>query len=176
VTASSVQVRGDRIAALQTNHGALLDLPQSQIKGHIIATEPTDVRLPGTVDPFGSQIEDGRLLCGGTFDEGDDSLEIRAGPVAELWSELSGGLPRLHGTRISHQWACFRPAHPDRLPVIDRVPGLSNAWLTSGHFRTGILMAAATGTCLVDWIRTGQRPDLVAAFGVDRLLALKAQP
>jgi glycine/D-amino acid oxidase-like deaminating enzyme len=42
--------------------------------------------------------------------------------------------------------------------VIDRVPGLANAWLTSGHFRTGILNAPATAAVLARWIAGGEQP------------------
>ena len=48
----------------------------------------------------------------------------------------ASALPALRRVSVSHQWCCFRPRHPDGRPVIDQVPGLSNAWLTSGHFRT----------------------------------------
>ena len=67
-----------------------------------------------------------------------------------------------------HAWCCFRPTTADEQPVIDRVPGTENAWVTCGHFRTGILMAAATAHTLAQWIATGQRPDAVASFGLAR--------
>jgi glycine/D-amino acid oxidase-like deaminating enzyme len=53
-------------------------------------------------------------------------------------------LAQLTGLRAADQWCCVRPWHPDGCPVIDQVPGLGNAWLTSRHFRTGILMAPVT--------------------------------
>jgi len=187
VEARGVRMTGDRIEAVLTSHGELtpatvifgtglaptldglrLEVPQTEVKGHMLATEPTDVHLPGTVDPYGTQIEDGRLIRGGDFTEAYASRDIDQDMIAEHWKGLVGGYPGLQKTRVSHQWCCFRPAHPDRLPVIDRVPGVANAWLTSGHFRTGILMAAGTGRALAEWIASGQRPALVAAFGIDR--------
>ena len=36
------------------------------------------------------------------------------------------------------------------------MPGLDNAWLTSGHFRTGILNAPATAAVLTRWIAAGE--------------------
>jgi glycine/D-amino acid oxidase-like deaminating enzyme len=88
-----------------------------------------------------------------------------------MWRDLETAWPVVQGIQISHQWACFRPAHPDRLPVIDRVEGVDNAWLTSGHYKTGILMAPATGQALASWISTGQRPRNVATFSADRFVA-----
>src|SRR5215207_3472018 len=152
--------------------GLRLELPQREVKGHMLASEPTNVSLPGTVNPFGTQIEDGRLITGGDFSGDDPSREPQPDIIAEHWDALVAGVPGLRGTHISHQWCCFRPAHPDRLPIIDRVPGVSNAWLTSGHFRTGILMAAATGRALAEWIDSGERPALVSAFGIDRFSSM----
>jgi glycine oxidase len=190
VEASGITLIDDRLSAVMTNHGEIepgtvvfatglaprleglsLEVPQTEVKGHMLATEPTDVRLPGTVDPYGTQIEDGRLISGGDFTEDFVNRAVQPEILAQRWAGLVEGFPALQQTRVSHQWCCFRPAHPDRLPVIDRVPGVPNAWLTSGHFRTGILMAAATGRSLAEWITSGRRPDLVAAFNVDRLLS-----
>ena len=55
------------------------------------------------------------------------------------------------GRRAAYQWCCFRPWHPDGFPVIDQLPGLGNAWLTAGHFRTGILMAPVTAQLITRW-------------------------
>jgi len=48
------------------------------------------------------------------------------------------------------------------------VPGLSNAWLTSGHFRTGILMAPITAQVISRWIASDQPPAEAAAWSSGR--------
>jgi glycine/D-amino acid oxidase-like deaminating enzyme len=93
---------------------------------------------------------------------------VRPSVIAAMWADVERIWPRAGGIRIAQQWACFRPAHPDHVPVIDAVPGLSNAWLTSGHYKTGILLAPATGRALAEWIRSGQRPAGLAGFGAAR--------
>jgi glycine/D-amino acid oxidase-like deaminating enzyme len=55
--------------------------------------------------------------------------------------------------------------------VIDRVPGLANAWLTSGHFRTGILNAPATGMAIARWISAGKPPPKAGAWSAARFAA-----
>jgi len=111
--------------------GLRLELPASRVKGHLLVTEPTPVRLPGTVAPVATQLDDGRLLVGGTFDMGDETPAVRQ-------------------------------------DVIDQVPGLDNAWLTSGHFRTGILMAPVTAATITRWISAGEPPAEAAAWSTDR--------
>jgi glycine/D-amino acid oxidase-like deaminating enzyme len=56
-------------------------------------------------------------------------------------------------------WCSFRPATADGQPVIDRVPGLDNAWVSAGHDGTGLLLAPATGQALATWITTSRQPQ-----------------
>jgi glycine oxidase len=148
--------------------GLALQLPAHEVKGHILASEPTTLSLPASAARMGTSIDAGRILVGGTIDLGDDERVVRPEVIAAMWADLVSAWPPAREIRIAHRWACFRPAHPDLLPVIDQVPSLSNAWLTSGHYKTGILMAPATGRALADWIRTGQRPPDVVGLGIDR--------
>jgi glycine/D-amino acid oxidase-like deaminating enzyme len=151
-----------------TLDGLSLDLPASRIKGHLLVTEPSPVRLPGTVAPVATQLEDGRLLVGGTFDTGDETPAVRQDVIDSILAALYATLPAVRGLAAAYQWYCFRPRHPDGLPVIDRVAGLDNAWLTSGHFRTGILMAPVTARAITRWIADGRPPPGVAALSSER--------
>jgi len=151
--------------------GLPLEVPGGEVKGHMLASNPTFMAPPEMVTDVAKVIEDGRLLIGGTLDIGDDERVVRDEVIARMWAEIVALWPAARDIGVGYRWACFRPAHPDRLPVIDRVPWLSNAWLTSGHYKTGILNAAATGRALAAWIRSGDRPPEVAAFGLQRLLA-----
>jgi glycine oxidase len=177
VAALGVTVRGDRIVRVTTSAGDIaagtvvfatgqppvldglsISIPSDRVKGHLLVTDVSPVRLPGIVAPIATQIEDGRLLAGGTFDVGDESPAVQPDVISSIMTGLGKSIPALRGLGIAYQWCCFRPRHPDRRPVIDRVPGLANAWLTSGHFRTGILNAPATAAVLARWISTGQPP------------------
>ncbi len=188
VAATAVHTTGRRVDAVATTAGTIapgavvfatgnppvlngLDLrvPADSVKGHLLVTEPAPIRLPGSVAPIATQLEDGRLLIGGTFDVGDLTPTVRLDVTEAMCSGLSAALPSLRDLEVTHRWCCFRPHHPDGLPVIDRVPGLDNAWVTSGHYRTGILMGPAVGTMLANWIATGDRPPLAAPWAIERL-------
>jgi glycine oxidase len=187
VAATSVQVTGDRIVSVSTSAGTItpgavvfatgrppmldglpLRIPSDRVKGHLLVTEPTDVRLPGIVAPLATQIEDGQLLAGGTFDLGDESPAVQEDVIDAIVGGLAAVVPSLRGIGVAYQWCCFRPRHPDRRPVIDMVPGLSNAWLTSGHFRTGILNAPVTAAVLSRWIAAGVPPVEARAWSATR--------
>ncbi|HEV3069599.1 MAG TPA: FAD-binding oxidoreductase [Streptosporangiaceae bacterium] len=185
--ATSVTTEGGRVTKVTTTAGDIypgvvvfatglpplldglpLDLPASRVKGHLLVTEPSPVRLPGTVAPVATQLEDGRLLVGGTFDMGDETPAVRQDVIDSILEALYATLPTVRGLAAAYQWYCFRPRHPDGLPVIDKVPGLDNAWLTSGHFRTGILMAPVTAATITRWISAGEPPAEAAAWSIDR--------
>ena len=185
--ATSVTTQGGRVTKVTTTAGDIhpgavvfatglppmldglpLDLPASRVKGHLLVTEPSPVRLPGTVAPVATQLDDGRLLVGGTFDMGDETPVVRQDVIDSILEALYATLPAVRGLPAAYQWCCVRPRHPDGRPVIDKVPGLDNAWLTSGHFRTGILMAPVTAVTLTRWISAGDPPAEAAAWSIDR--------
>jgi glycine/D-amino acid oxidase-like deaminating enzyme len=193
VAASGVVTRADRIDALLTTlgefrprsvvfatgtvprlEGLRLDVPSGEVKGHIAVSQPTDLQpgqaIPGIARVIEARvIEDGRILVGGSVDVGDDERVVRPEVADRLWDELAEVWPQAREYAIDYRWACFRPAHPDHMPVIDRVPGLSNAWFSSGHYKTGILLAPATGSSLASWIVSGSAPPEVSPFSAGRL-------
>ena len=81
VEALGATIRGERLVSIATSAGEItpgvvvfatgsppslpglaLDIPAGHLKGHIVTTEPAPIRLPGTVAPIGTQLDDGRLL------------------------------------------------------------------------------------------------------------------
>jgi glycine/D-amino acid oxidase-like deaminating enzyme len=62
----------------------------------------------------------------------------------------------------------FPPGNRRWQPVIDRGPGVDNAWVSAGHDGDGLLMAPATGQALATCIATGQQPQEVASLGLSR--------
>jgi glycine oxidase len=187
VAATSVEISGDRVVRVGTSSGHIspgavvfatgrppvldglpLHIPSDRVKGHLLVTERTDVALPGIVAPVATQIENGQLLAGGTFDVGDETPAVQPDVIEAITTGLIAVLPRLAGLRVAYQWCCFRPRHPDRRPVIDKVPGLANAWLTSGHFRTGILNAPATAAVLSQWIARDLPPTDARSWSATR--------
>jgi glycine oxidase len=144
---------------------------QRWVKGHMVAVAPGPWRLNSVLaGPLGggTPLPDGTIFSGGTFDEGDNSPDVRPEISDSLAEGLARVLPKAAGARISHRWCCFRPHIEGRQPVIDRLPDVANGWFAGGHFTTGIMMAAATGEAVAQWITTGRAPDLVKSFTLDR--------
>jgi glycine oxidase len=186
-----VVTTGGRVASVRTSHGdihpgsivfatgqapALTGLPapavpQRWVKGHLLATVPAPFRLRTAVAALEGlvlQLAGNQIVAGGTLDDGDDDPVVRDAVIAGIRKALAALLPRTADLDVGHAWCCFRPTTADEQPVIDRVAGIENAWISCGHFRTGILMAAATGDVLARWIGTGDRPEGVEPFGLRR--------
>jgi glycine/D-amino acid oxidase-like deaminating enzyme len=187
IAMTGAETAGDRIATVHTSAGELhpgvvvfatglaplpwVRIPQRLVKGHLVATGPvgcrlgTGVHLPGLgVGP----LPGGGLLAGGTREEGDLSPAVRPQVVERIRRRLGELLPAARAAPLTHRWCCFRPATADGQPVIDRVPGIANAWVSAGHDGTGILLAPAAGRALAAWISTGRRPHELAGFGLAR--------
>jgi D-amino-acid dehydrogenase len=69
---------------------------------------------------------------------------------------------------IRDPWVGGRPLLPDSLPVIDRLPGHSNAFVATGHGMLGITLAPATGQTLSQFMLSGRRPLALEPFRADR--------
>jgi glycine/D-amino acid oxidase-like deaminating enzyme len=187
VTMTNIQVAGDRIVRVHTTAGDLepgvvvfatglapapwVSVPQRLVKGHLLVTEPVGFHLRCGLHAPGlgvGSLEDGSLLVGGTREEGDASPQVRGKVVQRIRRRLGELLPAARATRLRYRWCCFRPAMADGQPVIDRVSGLDNAWVSAGHDGTGLLLAPATGQALAAWIATGRPPSLVRSFHLSR--------
>jgi glycine/D-amino acid oxidase-like deaminating enzyme len=184
VRLESVTFRGDRIAGVNTTAGEFTagavvfatglvpapwgdDVEQRWVKGHMVAVAPGPWRLGSVLaGPLGggTPLADGTTVCGGTFDEGDESPEVRPEVSDRLAKDLAGVLPAAAGAAIAARWCCFRPHVEGRQPVVDRLPGVVNGWFAGGHFTTGVMMAAGTGTAVAEWITTGHPPRAVRSF------------
>jgi glycine/D-amino acid oxidase-like deaminating enzyme len=187
VAMTDLELGGGRIVRVRTTAGELhpgvvvfatglapepwVQVPQRLVKGHLVATEPVGFRLVCGLHSPGlgvGSMADGGLLVGGTRDEGDHSPQVRLEVVQGIRRRLGELLPAAGRVGVRYQWCCFRPATADGQPVIDRVPGLDNAWVSAGHDGDGLLMAPATGQALATWIASSRQPQEVASFGLSR--------
>ncbi len=110
--------------------------------------------------------DDGRVLVGSTEQEvGFDKSTTEAG-IGELVKLAGEIIPELTATRIERTWAGLRPASFDGFPYIGRIPGIENAFLAAGHFRSGLHLSPATAVVMSQLIR-GETPEVdLAPFSV----------
>jgi glycine oxidase len=113
--------------------------------------------------------EDGRILVGSTEEPeaGFDKRTTDAG-VEALIGFARGLVPNLATMPVEKAWAGLRPGTPDGLPYLGPVPGWTNVFAATGHFRAGIQLSPGTAQVMTDLL-TGRPPSLpLAEFRLGR--------
>jgi len=148
---------------------AQLDAAIQPVRGQVIATEP----LPRMLYPrlhyarhsfdYWQQTPEGRLVLGGRRDR---HLEVELtneetvtdaiqAELAELATELVGA-----GARIEHCWAGIFGSTEDQLPLVGRMPGHDDLWVSAGYSGRGNLMGFACGELVAQAILGSPAPEL----------------
>jgi glycine oxidase len=116
---------------------------------------------------------DGRVLAGSTEEDvGFDKSTTKAGTgmLRDMAYKL---IPALRDVPIEATWSGLRPATPDGIPRLGKVPGTENLYVAAGHFRSGIQLSPATGLVMSQLLQG--KPTLVPldAFSPARELLFK---
>jgi glycine oxidase len=93
---------------------------------------------------------DGRILVGATVEDVGFSKEVTPDAITSLTAAAVEIAPGLKGLGISEAWAGLRPFVEGEIPVIGRVPDVANAFVATGHYRNGILLAPITAKMIAD--------------------------
>ena len=139
--------------------GQLLRLRGPRIIDRVIRTTNIDL----------AQRRDGELIVASTKEsEAGWDLTPTAEAREELLSRASGLIPRLRELDLEEHSVGLRPAVEDHLPIIGPAgrPGL---WVATGHYRHGILLAPGTAFWIAEAMESGQLPDAVSAYSLERL-------
>jgi glycine oxidase len=86
---------------------------------------------------------DGRLLIGATSEDMGFDTRVTAGGLYTLLENAWEIVPGIYDLPVTETWAGLRPGSRDNRPIVgwSAIPGVFYA---TGHFRHGILVAAAT--------------------------------
>lgn len=123
-------------------------------RGHYLLTFPRD-----------------RVVAGATRerDAGFDA-RVTAGGVRQITDEALAIAPGLAGATVVGVRVGLRPASPDDLPVLGRVPGWENAVLATGHGASGLQLGPHSGEVAAALIQ-GQTPPLdLTPYSAERFL------
>lgn len=112
--------------------------------------------------------KDDTIIVGATKEEVGFDKHITAGGIAWLLSTAIRLAPGLDGCTIDQVWAGLRPKTPDNLPILGKAPRWENVTLAVGHGSVGIMLSAITGKSIADLVVTGEAPEIIEAFSVER--------
>jgi len=141
------------------------DLGLRPVKGQVLRLrgEPLLSHVVRTPDVYLVPRADGELIVGATTEEMGFDLSPTAGAAMDLLRHAFDALPGIYDLHLEETSVGLRPALSDHLPRIGatEVDGL---YLAVGHYRQGILLAAATAEHLAGWIDCGEMPAELARF------------
>lgn len=130
-------------------------MPVKPIKGQMILYKLPTQQLAQIVLHQGHYLiprQDGHILCGSTVEDTGFVKQTTAEALQLLTQSAERILPMLANyTPIGH-WAGLRPASPNGIPFIGRVPQFANLWVNAGQFRNGLVLAPASAQLLADLI------------------------
>lgn len=113
----------------------------------------------------------GQILLGSSRQFGADTTEIDAGIVKRMAERAFEYVPALRKLSAIRAWTGFRPATPDNLPYIGKIPGYDKVYAAAGHEGLGITTSLGTAELLAAEI-TGRRPPIpVEPYSPSRTLS-----
>jgi len=95
-------------------------------------------------------------------------------PSERLLDQVRRFAPALGSSEILEVNACYRPITKDGLPLMGPVPGVSGAYVATGHSVWGILNAPASGEAMAELLVDGVSAIDLTAFDPGRLPILDA--
>lgn len=147
-------------------------LPVYPVRGQLLELRVPNPPLRATISHGGMYLvhkADGITLAGTTeeHESGFRNQPTAAGRQAILEAALRMA-PSLEEAQVTGQISGLRPCTADRLPLIGPVPGRQGLYITTGHFRSGMLLSAISTRIIADLICHSQSPLPLAAFDPSR--------
>lgn len=113
----------------------------------------------------------GQLLIGSSRELVGWDSSINRAIVRRMLDRALDFMPTLSVTSAIRTWTGFRPATPDKLPLIGAWEDTPGLWIAAGHEGLGITTSLGTGQLIADLI-AGREPAIDAApFAPSRILA-----
>jgi glycine/D-amino acid oxidase-like deaminating enzyme len=91
--------------------------------------------------------------------------------LAKMLARATEFMPALASLSVIRTWTGFRPATPDKLPLIGAWPATPGLWIAAGHEGLGITTSLGTARLLADLIAGRTPPIDGTAFAPTRALA-----
>ena len=128
--------------------------------------------VSGSLHVYVSQSARGELVMGGAVDpyrlySSRSTLEFTEG----LMGHMLDLFPFLGGVKLMRQWAGIADMTPDFAPVMGITP-VRDYFIDAGGGSWGFKATPAAGTTMAELIATGEAPELIAPFSLERFWRL----
>jgi len=135
-----------------------VDIPVTPLKGQILRLRTLHNPLKMAVNYAHSYVatkSDGLIWAGTTEEETgfDDSRNSAARD--SIMADFLKMIPGMTDAELLQQTACLRPLSADGLPIVDKVTGWENLYVSTGAGRKGILWSTGMAHALFEMIDEG---------------------
>jgi glycine/D-amino acid oxidase-like deaminating enzyme len=166
-------------------------LPVIPRKGHLVITE----RYPGfcrhqvaelgyltsahvmTSESVACNVQPrstGQVMVGSSRELVGWDASVNRRVLGKMIARACAFMPALADLTTVRTWTGFRPATPDKLPLIGRWPDVPGLWIAAGHEGLGITQSLGTAAILADLV-AGREPTIDAApYAPDRAVTAGA--
>jgi len=96
--------------------------------------------------------DDGHVLVGATIEEAGFNESTTDEAKMTLAADAKRLVPLLTEDKIEKAWAGLRPGTHDAFPYMGRLPGCENAFVSTGHFKTGLQLSPGSAVAMADLI------------------------
>ena len=111
---------------------------------------------------------DGTIYVGSTVEHVGFDKHLTAGGIAALLTDVMQIAPSLEKAPIVKMWTGLRPWSADGYPLLGLAPGWENVSVATGHGGIGFEASAVTGKVMAELVTTGQVPERIRTFGLER--------
>ncbi len=186
------ELAGDKIEAVITPHGKLsagnfcvctgawsavllkklkMEMGVVPIRGQILLYK-TDAPLCRHIINEGPRYvvprRDGHLLVGSTEEEAGFEKATPPAAMADLQEFAFSLFPSLEKATLVKNWSGLRPGSFDSMPYLGNLPGLANAFVATGHFRSGLYLSPGTAMAMSALICQEPSPIDLSPFRLGR--------
>lgn len=136
-------------------------LPTRPVKGHMLDLIPTKsggiqhVIRQRDADVYLVPRAGGRITVGSTVEEAGFDKHVDPATIQTLHQAAAHLIPTLGEARLHEAWTGLRPGTPDALPIMGATM-IKNYFISTGHFRNGILLAPASALVMAELITGGR--------------------
>jgi sarcosine oxidase subunit beta len=150
-----------------------VELAVRAVRGQIVRSTPMPPLLSHpTLDV--RQGADGRVWMGTVASSDDFGLDVRESDTRAILATAARQVPALSSVTVEHVWAGIRAMTADGQPILDRMPGLPDAYVAVGH--SGITLAPIIGYLMAGFVVSGRKAALMGAFPADRMSLTEPEP
>ncbi len=149
-----------------------LALPVRPMRGQMIVIQTPPGFLKPMILKGGRYLvprRDGAVLVGSTMESVGFVKETTEVARDDLIAAAHGIWPELAAYPVTHQWAGLRPSSPDGVPFIGEHPEIRGLFVSTGHFRNGIVLAPASARLAADLVLERDGTLDPRPYGLDRV-------